>query len=144
MVYQARTGQRYAFGNAIIEILGTFDDLAPFYVRADSSNHTSMIFSVTLAGQKLMSLGDATSYGLILAAKRYGDYLKSDFLQLSHHGYGDGSSDHSFYEKVDAPVVLHPGTSLSGSAERWAFDRAKETYSYGIGNVTIELPHTVQ
>ena len=143
-VYQARTGQKYAFGNAIVEILGTYDDLAPFYVRADSSNHTSIIFSVTLEGQKLMYVGDATSYGLSLAAKRYGDYLKSDFVQLAHHGSGDGSSDSSFYAAVNAPVALHPGTSLNGGAERWAAKNAKETYSYGIGNKTITLPYTVK
>ena len=143
-IYQVRTGQRYAFENAMIEILGTFDDLAPFYMRADSSNHTSIIFSVTLEGQKLMYVGDASSYGLLLAAKRYGDYLKSDVVQLAHHGNGDGSSDSAFYQKVNATLVLHPGTSLSGGAERWAYNNAKEKYSYGIGNKTIELPHYVQ
>jgi len=139
VVYQARTGQKYGFGNAVIEIIGTFDDLAPFYMRADSSNHTSMQFTVTIEGQKLMYVGDATSNGLLLAAKRYGDYLKSDFVQLAHHGYGDGSSDNSFYKAVNAPTVLHPGSSLSGGAERWASNNAQKVYSYGSGNITIEL-----
>ena len=143
-IYQVRTGQKYAFGNAAIEILGTFDDLAPFYMRADSSNHTSVIFSVTLEGQRLMYVGDASSYGLLLAAKRYGSYLKSDVVQLAHHGNGDGSSDNSFYKAVNAPVVLHPGTSLNGGAERWAAENSEERYSYGSGNITLTLPHKIK
>ena len=90
-----------------------------------------------------MYVGDASSNGLLLAAKRYGDYLKSDFVQLAHHGSGDGSSDSTFYQKVGAPIVLHPGTGLSGGAERWAYNNAAEKYSYGSGNKTIEIPHAV-
>ena len=139
VVYQARTGQKYAIGNAMIEILGTFDDLVPFYMRADSSNHTSVVFSLTVNGNKIMFLGDATSPELLFAAKRYGDYLRSDIVQLSHHGYGDGGSDSAFYKAVNAPTVLHPGTSISGGAERWAANNAEKVYSYGSGNITLPL-----
>jgi hypothetical protein len=99
---------------------------------------------VTLEGQKLMYVGDAMSSGLLLAEKRYGSYLESDFVQIAHHGSGDGTSNNAFYKAVNAPVALHPGTSLNGGAERWACENAKEVYSYGSGNKTILLPYTVK
>lgn len=142
-MYQARTGQIFRFGNAEIEILGTFDDLAPFYKRIDESNHTSVHFIVSIEGQRLVYVGDATSPQLLLTAKRYGDYLKSDFVQISHHGFGDGGRDPAFYMCVDAPVVFHPGSALSGGAEIWAVENGTEYYNT-IDNpkITIMLPYT--
>ena len=141
--YQARTGQKYYFGNAEVEILWTFEDIAPHNIYEDRTNPTDIGFSITVAGQKIMVTGDSSTEQFKVADIRYGDYLKSDIVQLSHHGYGDGKIGHEFYHKVNAPYVINSGLGASyGAGERWAMENAqvyilRETY----GTCVIPLPY---
>lgn len=139
-VYQARTGQKYVFANAEIEFLFTYEDLMPFYVTYDRSNPTSMIFSVALEGQRIIFTGDASREGMEVCIARYGDYLKADFVQLSHHGGGDGGSPIEFYRLVGADYVFVPGDGNCATAEKWACDNAKKVYVRAKGTVTLTLP----
>ena len=146
--YQARNGQKYYFGNAEIEILWTYEDLMPFNTFVDNSNHTCIGFSITIEGQKLMVTGDSTEAEFMVAASRYGDYLKSDFVQLAHHGGGNGGGTHTFYEKVDAPVVFHPNESerypTVGANEKGAINNADLVIRCGnYGTATLYLPFKV-
>ena len=86
-----------------------------------------------------MILGDASREGLLICQERFGSYLKSDFVQLSHHGKGSGGSPEPFYRYVDADVVFCPGTSF-GAAEKWAADQADALYTLEDGTVTLVLP----
>ena len=150
-IYQARTGQKYYFGNAEIEILWTFEDMAPFNIFSDSTNHTDIGLSITVEGQKIMLTGDSTEQEFRVAAAKYGDYLKSDFIQLAHHGSGNGGGSHIFYTLVDAPIVFHPRiqklsstTYLPGENEKKAMANAQlviRSGNYGIA--TLKLPFTV-
>ena len=73
-----------------------------------------------------MFTGDTSTEEFTVADKKYGDYLKSDMVQLSHHGQGDGGSPTKFYKYVDAKYVFQPGPStIIAAAERWACDNAK-------------------
>jgi hypothetical protein len=84
--------------------------------------------------------------------KEYGDYLKSDMVQLSHHGYAGGTI--ALYEKVDADVVLWPGGvgGFDGGLEpqdlryrdtnAYAIELAKEVYVAGEAVYTLIMPHT--
>ena len=140
-LYQARTGQKYYFGNVELELLFTYEDLMPFNIFGDRTNPTSHIFTVKVAGQKLMILGDACGEATTLCVKRYGDYMKSDFVQLSHHGMGDGGTDPDFYKKVDADWVLYPSVRYRPSpSEAWACDNAKEYFLNSNNATEIMLP----
>lgn len=140
-LYQARTGQRYIFANAEIEFLFTYEDIMPFWIMHDRSNPTSMVFSITVDGQKFMMTGDASREGLQNCVERYGEYLKSDFVQLSHHGQGDGGSPVEFYQMVDADYVYNPGTGTCASAEKWASNNAKSVYIRDNGTTVLTIPH---
>ena len=142
--YRARTGQKYYFGDAEIEILWTFEDIAPHNIFLnDRSNPTCIGFTVTIAGQKLMITGDSSTEELKVAAIRYGDYLKSDLVQLSHHGYGDGTVPHKFYKLVDATYVFNSGLGVSyGSAEREVVNNAEFYFlREKLGTCIITLPY---
>ena len=150
-IYQARTGQKYYFGNAEIEILWTFEDLTPFNIYTDSTNRTDIGFRVTIEGQKIMLVGDSTEEQFRIADARYGDYLKSDFVQLAHHGSGNGLGTHNFYMTVNAPVVFHPRiqelnrTSYKiGPNEKKALQNATLVIRSGnYGTATLKLPFTI-
>lgn len=86
-------------------MLFTLDDFKqPFF--PDNFNATSLIFRVTAEGQTFMFLGDAdeTSNGILV--ERFGDLLRSDVVQVAHHGYWGGTKE--VYDAIAAPIVLWP------------------------------------
>ena len=148
-VYQARTGQKYYFGNAEIEILWTYEDITPLNIFEDNTNRTSIGFSLTIEGQKFMLVGDSSWEEFKVAAARYGDYLKADYVQLAHHGAGTGDYEHDFYKKVNAPVVFHPDPGDAyppwrGLNEIWAMENADLVIRTGnYGTATLTLPFNI-
>ena len=147
--YRARTGQKYYFDGAEVELLWTFEDIAPHNIVKDRSNPTCIGFSLTIAGQKFMITGDSSVEEFTAAYLRYGSYLKSDFVQLSHHGYGDMPSTgvfmqaENFYRQVNAPYVLNSGMGKSyGAPEKWAMENATVYFLRDeLGTCVIPLPY---
>jgi len=140
--YQARTGQRYRFANAEIKVIYTYEDLMPFFVYRDRTNPTSIVYVLTVEGQRLVITGDCCGEASRLMVARYGDTLKSDFVQLPHHGRGDGGTSPLFYEKVNADYIIWPGEpERLSSAEREALTKVKEYFVMCEGTVTLALPY---
>lgn len=116
----------------------------------DNPNQLSLIFTVQGAGKKIMFTGDAYHRTMQIAVWRYGNALKSDILQLPHHGLCDtGNMD--FYKKTDAKTVLIP-ISVAGdrtmrsdmygdapAVNRWAEDNADTVHKAFDGTVEIAL-----
>ena len=109
MQYKAHTGQRFAIGDATVEFLYTHED---FVTKTRSVgtvknnwNNSSLIFSLEIAGQKIMFTGDSQEIPNNLTANIYGSYLKSDILQVCHHG-GIGGTN-SLYAAIDPEVALY-------------------------------------
>ena len=108
-VRTAHVGQDYCFANTKFEILYTIECFGP---RAYSSlNTTSMIIKATIGDTVIMITGDATGDAMEIAAKMYGDYLKSDIVQVSHHGcntsYNDAGTK-SAYAYMKPTTLLWP------------------------------------
>ena len=141
-VYRARTGQKYYFGNAEVEMIFTYEDLMPFNIFGDRTNPTSSICSMTIEGQRFIIMGDACGEASTLCVLRYGEWLKSDYVQLAHHGHGDGGTDVEFYKAIDAPYVLFPGRwNAPSPAEKWARENAKEYFLNPENTTVIDLPY---
>lgn len=141
--YRARTGQKYFFGGAELEMLFTYEDLMPFNVYAVRTNPTSHIVSLKIGGQRIMILGDACREATEICVTRYGEALRSDFVQLSHHGWGDGGTSEEFYRLVGAPYVLYPSATYSPKpAEEMACRQADKIFLNPDENVVIDLPYT--
>ena len=141
--YRARTGQKFYFGNAEIEMLWTYEDIMPFNAFVDRSNPTSIGFTVKLCGQKMMITGDSSGEEFTMAYKKFGSYLKSDLVQLSHHGQGDGYTPPEFYRAVGAPYVINPGIGdYYGVGEAWARDNCQRyLMRLDLGRFTVPLPY---
>jgi len=93
-------GDTYTVDSAVLEIIALPKDLS----RANAS---SMIFSVSTRDKKVLFTGDCTSDRLEDALERHGDKLKSDILQIPHHGLCD-TGHIPFYEAVAAETILVP------------------------------------
>jgi len=149
-IIKAHTGQKIYAGGAEIEMLFTFADLMPSAV--DDLNATSVMFRVTMQGKTVMILGDSTTYTSGHLVKDYGDYLKSDIVQVAHHGKTGGTV--ALYEKINADVLLWPGgvANFNGDGSldclrtrdynAKALELAEEAYIAGANIFTLIMPYT--
>ena len=75
-------------------------------------NYLSLIFTLTGKQRKVTFTGDAYPPSMQAVADRYGNALRSNILQMPHHGLCDASCP-AFYGLVNADTLLIP-TSASG------------------------------
>ncbi|MBQ2735635.1 MAG: hypothetical protein IJF33_07355, partial [Clostridia bacterium] len=115
-VYKTHVGQTYYVRNLTVEILFTYDLLSPklpdafFYSNSyiqmkdpgviqnntggnmDFTNTFSVVAQATLkvdedTSYKALWTGDQTCFGIMTVNSMYGFAMKSDFVQVMHHGY---------------------------------------------------------
>ena len=127
--------------DASVEILYTPEDYLPAELF-DYVNSTSLVIRVTVADTSVLLLADTTHASGRIIENTFGDYLRSDMVQLAHHGHGDGGTDVEFYKAIDAPYVLFPGRwNAPSPAEKWARDNAKEYFLNPENTTVIDLPY---
>ncbi|MBE6976545.1 MAG: hypothetical protein E7439_05040, partial [Ruminococcaceae bacterium] len=107
--YIYHTGQTLKIPGGEIEFLYTAEDIRPYSMR--TMNHTSGVWRFNFDGGKsLMITGDAQQLSYAETAnndhltKVFGSYLKSDMLQVVHHGSNGGSE--AFYKAVDPSICF--------------------------------------
>ena len=107
-VYKLHTGQNFIISDAEINVWYTHEDFVTktrsVATVKNNWNNTSLIFSVDIAGQRIMFLGDSQQIPNDLTAAIFGDALKSDIVQVAHHG-GQGGTK-SIYKAIDPEVAL--------------------------------------
>ncbi len=92
VVHYARVGQIFYFADLKVEVLYTIDSFAPQVCNA--LNTSSFVTKMTFGdGTVYMNTGDTTGNGLQICARMFGDYLKSDIVQVAHHGYSTWGND---------------------------------------------------
>jgi hypothetical protein len=101
----ARTGQTFHFEGLDLDVLLTYEDYQ-FPRRLGFFNDTTVIFRVTTMGEKFMFLGDASETENPILVKKYGELLKSDVVQIAHHGYEGGTKE--VYDAIAARYYLFP------------------------------------
>lgn len=106
-VVKVHNGYSRTIGGAEIEVLYTHEDyITSFRTLADTRlwNNTSLVFRINIAGQALMFLGDAQVDSNTITSNMYGDYLRSDIVQVAHHGGEGGTAQ--IYTLINAPTAL--------------------------------------
>ncbi|MGM9684338.1 MAG: MBL fold metallo-hydrolase [Eubacteriales bacterium] len=107
---KAHTGQRMKIRNAELEVLYTNESLAP--IVFDGLNNTSTVFRVKAEGKSAVFFGDIEETKSIrqtaieVIYNMYGETLKSDILQVAHHGLSGASVD--IYAAVAPEIALWP------------------------------------
>ena len=102
-VIEAHPGQVFYLRDARIEMLYTWELMEE---RVDYFNNTSLVFTVELGDERIMQLGDCGPIASELNISMYGEYLKSDMMQVAHHGSSGVLARHN--EIIDADIVLWP------------------------------------
>lgn len=105
-VYTPHTGQIYFIGDAKCEILASMDDTIHC---AKSLNATSLVIRMEIAGQVVLWAADA-AFSFAEIPEKYGEYLKSDILQVPHHGFqcGNPAAEIKAYDFIRPNVCLLP------------------------------------
>ncbi len=108
MYSKLHTGMIMGFAGATVEVLATHEDLMQFNGFYDDANDTSTVLRFTIEGQTILFLADAYQGVCSALESTYtSNYLKSDIMQLAHHGFDNGGSA-SLYETVAAKTLLWP------------------------------------
>ncbi len=142
-VVKLHTGQNFYVKNLEFEVLCTHEDVYP--ASCADYNNSSTVLMIKTENTKVLFPGDASAESSKVLENRYGDYLKCDILQLSHHGHHGTSA--KFYEFAKAPVILCPNTEIKINEEdhipanKVAKAFAEEFYISANGTAILTLPY---
>lgn len=137
-------GQRFFVRNLEFVVLCTHEDVFPASLSDFNDTSTSLMMNVN--GCKVLFPGDSAVESNKVIVARWGDYLKCDIVQVSHHGHKGTSCD--FYSLADADCALFAVTVIKFDEEfprrpenRLAVELAKEYHIASNGTVEIPLPY---
>ena len=104
-VVKAHAGQTFQYANVKMEFLYTVELLWPAKLT-NTLNNSSLVTRFYIYEQTMLMPGDMGPDANPVCIKYNGDYLKSDFYHVPHHGYRGGSNT---FNKLVAPSwVLWP------------------------------------
>ncbi|MBQ7043976.1 MAG: hypothetical protein IJN78_05150 [Clostridia bacterium] len=145
--YKIHTGQRFYIRNLMFDVLGTHEDIYPNLIT--DYNDSSCMVMLTAENSRIFIPGDASRLSSVELEKRYGETLKCDVVQISHHGH-NGLSTRA-YEYLNAEVAVFPITRIKFDEEyprieanRRAIELAKAHYITSDGTVKIPLPYSFE
>ena len=142
------TGMKFWVRNAEIEVLYTQEDLYPEILN--TYNDSTMVLRMTLAGQTIMWLGDVQHAGSGVMCEMYGNYIKSDIVQVAHHGATGGTK--ALYKNISPDIALWPTDSVTYAEQTASANSSNGTYqvdyyvAYGLGvtDVFVACPDNIQ
>ena len=105
-VIKPHTGDILNIDGVTVDILYTHEDAAVDISALAYNNAASMAFKVSVGGKSAIFFADSTAKNMLAMAKRYGNHLKSDILQPTHHGRTHGKIE--VYSLVLPDVVMWP------------------------------------
>lgn len=140
-----RTGMTFRFADVTFEILMTPEQV---YVAGDTGdfNQTSVVSRIKNADGSMIFLGDCGEAACNWLIPTYGDALKSDMVQIAHHGCESATAE--LYDKIAAPVAFWPCsvalmTSERGPAKQHILEAeySEEHILHGYGTATRALSY---
>ena len=143
-VCRLHTGMYFYADNIRFDVLCSHEDVFP----NDNSNYndSSVTLMMQAEGTKVLFPGDAGGEESVLMETRYPGFLKSDIVQVAHHGHFGTSVE--FYDLVDADVALFATTQIKFDEElphykanERAIELAKHVFIASNGTVEFPLPY---
>lgn len=128
ILVKAHDGMKLNLSGVLFEILHTQDDDMPAIFN--NNNNISIIIKMTYKGSSMLWLGDMCEIPSESCVKMYGDFLKSDCMQVSHHGWNAATPE--FYDIVK-PSVLFWNNSEFG------FKYSDKYQGYGKTKISTDL-----
>ena len=149
-VIEVHTGQVFDFGDATVEVLYTVEDIMP--ISLPNVNDSSLVIRFESADTSFMILADTCYKSGPILNDMWGDYLKSDIVQVAHHG--QWPSVESIYHSIAAEVVLVPAVTSRYKSDisdsRWSkqtkaiLGYAKDLYTTCDEIIRLDLPYVIK
>ena len=139
------------FGDATVEVLFTIEDIVPSALT--NVNDSSMVIRIEIGGNSIMLLADASYVSGPKLNNMWGTYLKSDIVQVAHHGMWPSVPE--LYHNIQAKVALfstmyyHLKYHIKDTTD-WAattaavLEYAVDIYVSDAGYDVIMLPYTLK
>ena len=106
-VVKAHPGQVFYFADLTLTIYGSQDVMLEKTSSSDDLNDFSILSRAEFNGKSMLITGDSDTIPNPILAAIYKESLKSDILQMSHHGYGD-TGDHEINSYCDPEMTIWP------------------------------------
>lgn len=140
------TGMSFDMAGVKLEILMTSEFISKDQIISDS-NDTSTVTRIVSSDGSMIFLGDIGATGCNWMVNAYNDALKSDMVQVSHHGCETATAE--FYDKVAAPLLFWPCNENLFSQYRGELvkqhliesESSLEHILHGYGTVTRKLSY---
>ena len=136
----------FIFGDITLEILASPEHI---YKTADPQdfNETSLVFRIRNDEGSMIFLADAGSHVCDWLVDTYGEALKSDMVQLAHHGCETATIE--VYQMIAAATLFCPSsesllnTERGGEVKQYYIEAesTKEYLYHGFGNFTRPLSY---
>lgn len=128
--HKLHTGEVVSLGGVDIEVVYTHEDAVSAKGRTELGefNSSSTVTKFKFDNKSVMMLGDVYHTGANVILKMHSkEYLKSDVLQVAHHGYNDMAN---LYKAIGAPIALFPNamTAMGHSTYKTVMAFSKEAY----------------
>ena len=120
-VIKAHSGQIYYYGEEAVEIVYSVEDYYP--EPLNYNNSSSLVIRIHAKGNSVMLLADTTHTSGARMMELHRDALKSDMVQIAHHGMWASYSQ--LYRYINAPVLLWPSNLTN--AKKWFEDSVVQT-----------------
>ena len=120
-VIKAHSGQVYYYGEEAVEIVYSVEDYYP--EPLNYNNSSSLVLRLHAKGNTVMLLADTTHTSGARMMELHRDALKSDMVQIAHHGMWASYSQ--LYRYINAPVLLWPSNLTN--AKKWFNDSVVQT-----------------
>ena len=140
------TGMSFIFGDITLEILASPEHI---YKTSDPQdfNETSVVFRIRNDEGSMIFLADCGSYVCDWLVDTYGEALKSDMVQLAHHGCETATVE--IYQMIAAATLFCPSsesllnTERGGETKQYYIESesSKEYLYHGFGNFTRPLSY---
>lgn len=144
-IIEAHPGQVYYIRNMKFEVLSTVDLLPwkdiPFF------NNTSTVLRMYFGGNVITMMGDCGPKESEVLLGAYGDYLKTDILQVTHHGYIGASAE--LNATLDPTVALWPVSRAHNISYKYEEHNkplldVENTYVAGTSVTVLPLPFNAE
>ena len=104
---KAHPGQIHYVKDAKITVYGSADIVVPQSFDITNVNNLNVVTMVDYMGKRALYLGDSQEVQNPILARLYGKELKTDILQLAHHGYNNTDAG-EVYSFADPDIVFWP------------------------------------
>ena len=119
------TGMRFRFADLTLEILYTADEhLIDGKPEGLDFNSTGTVYRLFNERDSMLFLGDAMNDVTTRLTAIWGDHLKSNLVQVAHHGVGNSPAE--FYEFLEPAVLLYPAGNLLYYGPNHDFGKTKQ------------------